>query len=99
MTRPAADDDRGETSMTDPKTRAARADDVLGTLGGSAEAAAGMAAYFETQGALGSIARLTGAGEVWSRDALSRRDRSLVVITFLAALGREWSCSSTWREG
>ena len=69
--------------------RSERALDVLSTLGGSEEAARGMTAFFEAQGALGSLAFLTGAGEIWSREQLSRRDRSLVVITFLTALGRD----------
>ena len=43
----------------------------------------------DSQGALGSFALHTGAGEIWSRPGLSRRDRSLVVISFLTALGRE----------
>ncbi len=73
----------------DVKTRKARGLDVLGTIGGSPEAAAGMAAFFESRGALGEIALLVGAGEVWARTALSRRDRSLAVISFLTALGRE----------
>ena len=75
--------------MSDPDTRAKRALDVLSTLGGSEDAARGMAAFFESQGALGSLAFLTGAGDIWSREQFSRRDRSLVVITFLTALGRE----------
>ncbi len=73
----------------DVKTRTSRGLDVLRTLGGSAEAAEGMAAFFESLGAVGQIALRVGAGEVWARTALSRRDRSLVVISFLTALGRE----------
>lgn len=73
----------------DVKTRTARGLDVLRTLGGSAEAAEGMASFFESLGAVGQIAFRVGAGEVWARTALSRRDRSLAVISFLTALGRE----------
>lgn len=73
----------------DPKTRTARGLDVLRTLGGSAEAAEGMAAFFESRGAVGQLALRVGAGEVWARPGLSRRDRSLAVIAILAALGRE----------
>ncbi|MCH2173544.1 carboxymuconolactone decarboxylase family protein [Myxococcota bacterium] len=75
--------------MRDPKTRRQRGLDVLSTLGGSEENAKGMAQYFESRGALGTIALYTGAGEIWSRDEMSRRDRSLVVISALTALGRE----------
>jgi 4-carboxymuconolactone decarboxylase len=73
----------------DVKTRTSRGLDVLRTLGGSAEAAEGMASFFESLGAVGQIALRVGAGEVWARTALSRRDRSLVVVSFLTALGRE----------
>ncbi len=73
----------------DVKTRSERGRDVLRTLGGSDEAAAGMAGFFEGLGAVGQIALRVGAGEVWARPGLSRRDRSLVVISFLTALGRE----------
>lgn len=75
--------------MTDVEERTRRGRDVLTTLGGSAEAAEGMVDHLEAQGALGQFAVRTGAGEIWSRDALSRRDRSLVVIAMLTALGRE----------
>ena len=40
-------------------------------------------------GALGSIVHLTGAGEIWAREQFSRRDRSMVVISALTAMGRE----------
>ncbi|MFO0690598.1 MAG: carboxymuconolactone decarboxylase family protein [Myxococcota bacterium] len=73
----------------DVKTRTERGLDVLRTLGGSAEAAQGMAAFFEGLGAVGQIALRVGAGEVWARPGLSRRDRSVAVIAFLTALGRE----------
>lgn len=73
----------------DPKTRREKGLDVLRTLSGSAEGARGMAEFFESRGAIGEIALLVGAGEVWSRTALSRRDRSLVVISFLTAMARE----------
>lgn len=73
----------------DVKTRSERGLDVLRTLSGSAEGAKGMAEFFESRGAIGQIALRVGAGEVWSRTALSRRDRSLAVISFLTAMGRE----------
>ena len=75
--------------MSDPDPRYERGLDVLKTLGGSEEAGRALADFFEGQGALGSVALRTAAGEVWSRTELSRRDRSLVVISFLTALGRE----------
>jgi len=74
---------------SDPKTRYERGLDVCQTLAGGKDAGLGMAAFFESRGAIGSIALHTGAGEIWSREQLSRRDRSLVVISALTAMGRE----------
>ena len=73
----------------DVKTRTERGRDVLRTLSGSVEGAKGMEAFFESRGAIGQIALRVAAGEVWARTALSRRDRSLAVISFLTAMGRE----------
>jgi 4-carboxymuconolactone decarboxylase len=75
--------------MGDFDERRERGIDVLSSLCGSAEAGRALAGFFESQGALGNIALRTGAGEIWSRRELSRRDRSLVVISILTALGRE----------
>ncbi len=49
---------------------------------------ADLAAMEEALGAVGTIAFHWAFGEVWSRPQLSRRDRSLVVISMLAALGQ-----------
>ena len=75
--------------MGDANDRAKRARDVLATLSGSADAGDALAEVFDGFGALGDYARLTGAGEIWSRPGLSRRDRSLVVVAMLATLGRD----------
>jgi 4-carboxymuconolactone decarboxylase len=75
--------------VSDSDARTERGLDVLSTLCGSEEGGRALAGFFESQGALGSIALRTGAGEIWSRPELSRRDRSLVVISILTALGRE----------
>ena len=56
--------------MSDSDTRRERGLDVMQTLAGSADAGASLAEYFDSQGALGSIALLTGAGEIWSRPGL-----------------------------
>jgi 4-carboxymuconolactone decarboxylase len=62
--------------------------DLLRTLGGSAydpaESAAGMV---RRHGALGSFAVDHVLGNLWSRPQLSRRDRSLIVVAFLATIG------------
>ena len=73
----------------DPQTRYARGLDVCRTLAGSEEGGQAMASYFRGLGALGDIALHVGTGEIWAREGLSRRDRSLVVISMLTALGRE----------
>jgi len=75
--------------MSDSQTRAERGLDVLSTLTGSEEGGRALTGFFESRGALGSLALLTGAGEIWARTELSRRDRSLAVISMLTALGRE----------
>lgn len=75
--------------MTDPNTRYERGLDVCSTLAGSPEAGKQLAEHFAGRGALGSIAHNIGAGEIWSRPGMSRRDRSLVVISALSAMGRE----------
>lgn len=80
--------------MSDPKTRYERGLDVCQTLAGSEEAGLGITQFFKSRGAIGDIALHTGAGEIWSRTEFSRRDRSLVVISFLTALGREMELRS-----
>ena len=75
--------------MSDPSTREKRGLDALSTIGGSPEAGQGMADFFEGRGAVGSIALRTAAGEIWIRDAISRRDRSVIVISALTSMARE----------
>ena len=65
--------------------------DVMRTLNGreeaqdAAEALAGMESRL---GPLGKLAFEFAFGDLWSRDQLSRRDRSLVVVSILVALAR-----------
>jgi 4-carboxymuconolactone decarboxylase len=75
--------------MGDHDSRHAAGLDVIRTLAGSEAVAKVMTSHFESLGALGSIAMRTGTGEIWSRTRISRRDRSLVVISMLTALGRD----------
>lgn len=75
--------------MSDPESRAERGLDCLSTIAGSPDAANTIADYFSTRGMLGSVAVHTALGEIWARKGMSRRDRSLVVISTLVALGRE----------
>ena len=63
--------------------------DVMHTLrGGKVDAAAAAAATEERLGPLGSFVIDFALAEVWTRPGLSRRDRSLVVITILATLNQ-----------
>ena len=63
--------------------------DVLSTLrGGSVDGADAAAAAEARLGALGSYVVDFALGDVWSRPGLSRRDRSLIVITMLTTLNQ-----------
>lgn len=65
------------------------AGDVWRTLTGSdaVDAEAVHAMMVEHLGGVGEVAFQWAFGEIWSRSELSRRDRSLVVITILASFG------------
>jgi 4-carboxymuconolactone decarboxylase len=75
--------------MSEDRSRAERALDALSTIGGSEEGGRTLAGFLDAQGAVGRLALWTGAGEIWTRPGLSRRDRSVVVISTLTALARE----------
>ncbi|MDH3679069.1 MAG: carboxymuconolactone decarboxylase family protein [Acidimicrobiia bacterium] len=73
--------------MSTQAERRANGIDVMNTLtggGGSAEAAASME---RRHGDLGTFAVDHVLGNLWSRPQLSRRDRSMIVVTFLATIG------------
>jgi 4-carboxymuconolactone decarboxylase len=64
--------------------------DVLRTvsgLHGELDGAAGLARMEERYGEVGATAYRWAFGEIWSREQLSRRDRSIVVISILTWLG------------
>lgn len=72
--------------------RLRRGADVRRTLTGgraNSDPAADLAAMQDALGSLGEWAMKWAFGEIWSRPALSRRDRSLIVISILTALGQE----------
>ena len=72
--------------------RLQRAADVRRTLTGGrapADVNADLAGMQEFLGDVGELAMLWAFGEIWSRPVLSRRDRSLIVIAILTALGQE----------
>ena len=75
----------------DDEQRHADAVDVMRTLNGREEAqdpAEALAAMEARLGPLGRLAFEFAFGDLWSRDQLSRRDRSLVVVSILVALAR-----------
>jgi 4-carboxymuconolactone decarboxylase len=73
--------------MDDSKTLTERAVDVLTTLTGSEQTARAISEGLDTRGALGQVGFYNGFGAIWGRTELSRRDRSLTVISFQVALG------------
>lgn len=75
--------------MSDATIRNERGLDCLSTIAGSPAGGRQLAEFFQTRGALGSLAHLTAAGEIWAREQISRRDRSVIVISALTALARE----------
>ncbi len=62
-----------------------RALDVLSTLMGSAQAARDLSGSLGSRGAHGQLGHHWGFGAIWGRTELSRRDRSLAVISFQIA--------------
>ena len=74
--------------MIDYATLGKKALDVLTTLTGSAETARGMSEALANRGALGEHGYYNTFGGIWGRTELSRRDRSLVVISFNSAFER-----------
>ena len=74
---------------THDQRRAAALEVLDGFMGGAHESERAALAMQRRQGALGSFAVDVVMGDVWARPQLSRRDRSLIVISVLAALGSE----------
>jgi 4-carboxymuconolactone decarboxylase len=74
--------------MSDHKVLGEQALDVLNTLTGSAQHARAIADGLGSRGALGQIGHYNTFGGIWGRSELSRRDRSLVVISINAAYER-----------
>lgn len=74
--------------MTTQSSRRANGIDLLQTLGGgSYDPLQAAATMVRRHGALGSFAVDHVLGNLWSRPQLSRRDRSLIVVAFLATIG------------
>jgi len=83
--------ERAGAEELDDAERRLRAHDVRKSLTGGRcadDVDADYAAMVDHLGDVGVIAYHWAFGDLWSRDALSRRDRSLVVITILTVLSR-----------
>lgn len=82
-------DRSGATPMSDAERDTAAAAVFRTVSGGAAghEPAADLALLDSLLGAVGEVAYRWAFGEIWSREELSRRDRSIVVIAILTALG------------
>lgn len=74
--------------MSTQADRRKNAIDVMGTLsGGAYDPERGTNAMVRRHGALGTFGVDHVLGNLWSRPQLSRRDRSLIVVGFLATIG------------
>jgi 4-carboxymuconolactone decarboxylase len=83
---------RQPAAHLDDNQRHANAVAVMATLTkgrANPDPEAARAAIVEALGGVGELAFDFAFGELWSRDQLSRRDRSLVVVSILAALGKD----------
>ena len=75
--------------MSDRDARRERGVEVLSRIAGGEGPGRDLVAALESLGALGELAVQQGAGALWTREELSRRDRSLVVVSALTGLCRE----------
>jgi 4-carboxymuconolactone decarboxylase len=73
--------------MSTQAERRANGIDLLRTLGAAADGTPAATGLVRRHGALGSYAVDHVLGTLWSRPQLGRRDRSLIVVTFLATIG------------
>ena len=80
--------------MSTQAERRTAAVDLLRTLSNPPDLERAEGAMERRHGALGSFAMDHVLGNLWSRPQLSRRDRSLIVVTFLATIGAEAELST-----
>lgn len=83
--------ERSPSAFRDDHERRAAACDVRRTLTGgrsNPDPDEDFAAFIDRLGEVGRVAYEWAFGDVWSRDELSRRDRSVIVIAILTALSR-----------
>jgi 4-carboxymuconolactone decarboxylase len=83
--------DRGEALAKDDPARWSDAVDVLGTLFAgrlSSDPETARASLIQSLGGVGELVFDFAFGELWSRNELSRRDRSLVTVAILGILAR-----------
>jgi 4-carboxymuconolactone decarboxylase len=80
--------------MSTQAERRTAAVDLLRTLSNPPDLERAEGAMERRHGALGSFAMDHVLGNLWSRPQLSRRDRSLIVVTFLATIGADAELST-----
>ncbi|MEL6983869.1 MAG: carboxymuconolactone decarboxylase family protein, partial [Actinomycetota bacterium] len=85
--------------MATQSERRAAGLDVMATLAGTDDPERAVRAMERRNGALGSFAVDHVLGDLWSRPQLSRRDRSLIVITFLSVIGADEELRAHLRGG
>lgn len=79
----------GEVRTRTAAERHASVIDLLHTLAPAADPAAFAGSMERRHGALGTFAMDAVYGDLWSRPQLGRRDRSLLVLTYLTVLGAD----------
>lgn len=82
---------RGESAHDDDLARRAQACEVRNTLTGgrsNPDPEADFSMFVEALGEVGKVAYEWAFGDVWSREELGRRDRSVIVIAILTVLSR-----------
>ncbi len=80
--------------MSTQAERRAAGIDVMSTLTTAADPERSAGSMERRHGALGSFAVDHVLGKLWSRPQLSRRDRSLIVVTFLCSIGADAELST-----
>ncbi len=85
--------------MSSQAERREAALDVMSTLAAGHDPERGARAMERRHGALGSFGVDHVLGNLWSRPQLSRRDRSLIVITFLCVIGADEELRTHLRGG
>jgi 4-carboxymuconolactone decarboxylase len=85
--------------MSSQAERRAAAADLMRTLAATSDPERAIGSMERRYGALGSFGADHVLGNLWSRPQLSRRDRSLIVVTFLTVIGADEELRAHVRGG